>query len=62
MNRIFTKDIGKNFKRGQILDLSHSQWNAVAKSAKAGLNSFSKPVDAVLRESVGKTADQGVRG
>lgn len=40
--RIFTRDVGKNFKKGERRDYPAHTWAQIAKNAKKPLNSFSK--------------------
>ena len=49
MERIFTKDVGKNFKRGQVKEYPITTWRDIAASVKRPLDSFSKPTDEAMK-------------
>jgi len=42
VERVFTRDVGKNFKKGEVRDYPASTWQQIAKSAKLKLEAFSK--------------------
>jgi hypothetical protein len=44
MERIFTKDVGRNFKQGEIRDYALATWREIARSAKQDLDDFTTPV------------------
>ena len=52
MERIFTKNIGKRFKKGDVKDYPPIVWANIEKSAKANLESFSRPADLKVQEMV----------
>ena len=49
MERVFTKDIGKNFKRGEVKDYPITTWRDIEASAKRPLDSFSKPTETAMK-------------
>ena len=44
MVRTFTKDLGQNFRKGDVKDYPHRTWDTIAKAAGKSLDSFSEPV------------------
>ena len=49
MERVFIKDVGKNFKRGDVKDYPITTWRDIEASAKRPLDSFSKPVESAMK-------------
>jgi hypothetical protein len=45
MLRVFTKDVGKHFKKGQAKEFPKPVWSQIERSAKAPLHSFTKTID-----------------
>jgi hypothetical protein len=55
MQRIFTKDAGKNYPAGTIKDLPLGTWRHIARNLKAkGIEDFSRPLDEAAQEIVRK--------
>lgn len=44
MQRVFTKNVGKNFQKGDIRDYPVGVWRDIARSAKEELEHFSATV------------------
>ena len=50
MLRIFTKDVGKNFKKGEQKDYTQNIWEQISKSAQMPLEKFTAPLaDAAIK-------------
>lgn len=49
MQRVFTRDVGRNFKRGEARDLPMPTWTGIAASEGKPLDAFSRPVDEALK-------------
>ena len=43
MRRIFTKDVGANYSKGEDRDYPKATWDGIEQSAGESLGSFSKP-------------------
>lgn len=52
MRRVFTKDAGR-YKAGEERDWPASVWRHVEGNAKRSLESFTRPVEEVVRRGVG---------
>lgn len=57
MERVFLKDVGKNFKKGMVKDFPRSVWEQIEKSAGEKLAGFS-----VERKSFVEVKDTSKRG
>ena len=42
--RVFTKDVGKRFKKGDVRDYPAPTWSGISRSLKLKLDKFSQPV------------------
>lgn len=51
MERIFLKDIGKNFKKGDVKDYPRSTWEQIEKSAGEKLADFSNLTNDFIKNS-----------
>jgi len=56
MERVFTKNVGKKFKAGDIRDYPLATWKAIARDAMAPLKYFSQPVKEAVKEMVKERA------
>lgn len=52
MERIFTQDVGKNFRRGDVRNYPKGLWTSIERSAGRPLETFTKPVEDAAREAV----------
>lgn len=44
MQRVFTQDVGKRFRRGRIEDYSRYTWEQIARSESLPLDAITRPV------------------
>lgn len=51
MERVFTKDIGKNFKAGEVKDFPVQTWKQIEKSAKQRIDDFSSLTRDVIKSA-----------
>ena len=52
MERIFLKDVGKNFKAGERRDYPHDTWVGIARAAGRSLEKITKQVDEFAHDAV----------
>lgn len=53
MERVFTKNVGRNYQAGDVKDLPLGTWRHIAKNLKAkDLSDFSKPVNEAIQDSI----------
>lgn len=48
MERVFTRNVGKRFKKGDKRDYPPATWKTIATNAKMKLDTFSTPVATML--------------
>jgi len=52
MQRVFTKDVGTNFHKGDIKDYPITVWRDIERVAGKALDAFSQPYEDVVRAGV----------
>jgi len=52
MERVFTKNVGKAFSKGDVRSYPKYTWDRIAASAGCELSQFSKPADEAVKEGV----------
>lgn len=62
MERIFLKDIGKNFKKGQVKNYPRSVWEQIEKSAGEKLADFSSERNSIFEKAQGDSKIISKRG
>lgn len=54
MERMFTRDVGKNFKKGETKDFILETWESIAKTEGAPLDDFSCTLEEIALRGLGK--------
>jgi len=52
MQRVFTKDVGTNFHKGDIKDYPITVWRDIERVARRKMDAFSQPNEDVVRAGV----------
>lgn len=55
MQRVFTKNVGKRFKKGDVRDYPPVTWQQIAANARMKLDTFTTPAANMLRKSTAAT-------
>lgn len=56
MERVFTKDVGRNFKRGDVREYPVAVWLNIQRAAKQPMDRFSRPVTDIVKDATAKSA------